>query len=83
MLVFLVVSVTAVATSAAPRNGGGRDGGFDHGHGGFGGGWGSGVGWGGPFGFYLHTPTTQHLVVPVDLMDASVLLTTHTLCRLS
>jgi len=29
--------VTAVATSAAPRNGGGRDGGFDHGHGGDGG----------------------------------------------
>ena len=59
VLVFLVVSVAAVATSAAPNNGGGRGGhggwggGFD---GGFGGGWGPGFGWGGPFGFYPPAP---------------------------
>ena len=57
VLVFLVVSVAAVATSAAPNNGGGRGGhggwggGFD---GGFGGGW--GPGFGGPFGFYPPAP---------------------------
>ena len=46
MLVFVVVSITAVAASA-------RDGG----RGSFGGGWGGpGFGWGGPFGFYPPAP---------------------------
>ena len=88
MLVFVVVSITAVAASA--RDGGRGDGGRGgHGHGGwgggFGGGWGGpGFGWGDPFGFYPLHPTAPHLdLAHVDLMDASVHLTTHTLFRLS
>ncbi len=59
MLVFVVVPLTAVATSAAFGNGGGHGGGHGFGgfDGGFGGGWGGpGFGWGDPFGFYPPAP---------------------------
>ena len=57
MLVFVVVSLTAVAAVAPPNGrggfGGGHGGGFDGGFGGWGG---PGFGWGGPFGFYPPAP---------------------------
>ena len=86
MLVFIVVPLTAVAVAGDHGSYGGRGGhGYGGGFGGGFGGWGGpGFGWGDPFGFYPPAPYgTAPGSWPVDLMDASVLLTTHTLCRLS
>ena len=89
LAVLFVTSLSAVAAVADHGgHGGGGHGGFGGGYGGFGGfdgGWGGpGFGWGGPLDFTHLRHMAQHLgLAPVDLMDASVLLTTHTLCRLS